>query len=99
MCQLHPGRCAHDRLPHRRRPGEPLLNLMDLLQTVGAGHGAVNFLAAVQLVLSPKLYATVMLWLLSQLLLSSNDIRASPTASSPIRPGADGGNPGPAFLS
>jgi hypothetical protein len=76
-----------------------LLNLMDLLQTVGAGHGAVNFLAADQLVHSPKLYAMVMLWLLSQLLSSSNDIRASPTASSPIRPGADGGNPGPAFLS
>ena len=57
---------------------------MDLLQTDGAGYGAVNLLAADQLVLSPKLYATVILWLLSQLLSSSNDIRASPTASSPI---------------
>ncbi|MFO0119373.1 MAG: helicase HerA-like domain-containing protein [Cyanobium sp.] len=47
--------------------GEPSLNLMDLLQTDGAGHGVVNILAADQLVLSPKLYATVMLWLLSQL--------------------------------
>jgi hypothetical protein len=68
-----------------------LLNLMDLLQTVGAGHGVVNLLEADQLVLSSMLYATVMLWLLSQFLSSTNDIRASPTASSPIRPGADGG--------
>jgi hypothetical protein len=44
---------------------------MDLLQTDGAGYGAVNPLAADQLVLSPKLYATVILWLLSQLLSSA----------------------------
>ena len=47
--------------------GEPSLNVLDLLQTDGVGHGVVNLLAADQLVLSPKLYATVMLWLLSQL--------------------------------
>jgi len=47
--------------------GEPSLNVLDLLQTDGDGHGVVNLLAADQLVLSPKLYATVMLWLLSQL--------------------------------
>jgi hypothetical protein len=47
--------------------GEPSLNVMDLLQTDGDGNGVVNLLAADQLVLSPKLYATVMLWLLSQL--------------------------------
>ena len=47
--------------------GEPSLNVLDLLQTDGEGHGVVNLLAADQLVLSPKLYATVMLWLLSQL--------------------------------
>ena len=47
--------------------GEPSLNVMDLLQTDGAGHGVVNILAADQLVQAPKLYATVMLWLLSQL--------------------------------
>ena len=57
---------------------------MDLLQTDVAGHSLVNLLEADQLVLSPKLYATVMLWLLSQFLSSTNDIRASPTASSPI---------------
>ena len=47
--------------------GEPSLNVMDLLQTDAAGQGVVNILAADQLVLAPKLYATVMLWLLSQL--------------------------------
>ncbi len=47
--------------------GEPSLNVLDLLQTDGAGQGVVNILAADQLVLSAKLYATVMLWLLSQL--------------------------------
>jgi len=47
--------------------GEPSINVLDLLQTDGQGHGVVNLLAADQLVLSPKLYATVMLWLLSQL--------------------------------
>jgi DNA helicase HerA-like ATPase len=47
--------------------GEPSLNVMDLLQTDGTGHGVVNILAADQLVQAPKLYATVMLWLLSQL--------------------------------
>jgi len=57
---------------------------MDLLQTVGAGYGVVNLPAADQLLLSPKVYTTLILWLLSQPLSSSNDIRASPTASSPI---------------
>jgi len=47
--------------------GEPSLNVLDLLQTDASGHGVVNILAADQLVLSSKLYATVMLWLLSQL--------------------------------
>jgi len=47
--------------------GEPSLNVLDLLQTDAQGHGVVNLLAADQLVLAPKLYATVMLWLLSQL--------------------------------
>ncbi len=46
---------------------ELLRHLSDNARTDGAGHGVVNILAADQLVLSPKLYATVMLWLLSQL--------------------------------
>jgi DNA helicase HerA-like ATPase len=47
--------------------GEPSLNVLDLIQSDGAGNGVVNILKADQLVISPKLYATVMLWLLSQL--------------------------------
>ena len=47
--------------------GEPALNLDDLMQTDGEGHGVVNILAADKLINSPKLYATFLLWLLSEL--------------------------------
>jgi uncharacterized protein len=47
--------------------GEPALNLDDLLQTDSAGQGMVNILAADKLMQSPKLYATFLLWLLSEL--------------------------------
>jgi DNA helicase HerA-like ATPase len=47
--------------------GEPALNLDDLMQTDAAGHGVVNILAADKLINSPKLYATFLLWLLSEL--------------------------------
>jgi uncharacterized protein len=47
--------------------GEPALNLDDLLQTDAQGHGAVNIMAADKLINSPKLYATFLLWLLSEL--------------------------------
>ncbi|MBW4469805.1 MAG: DUF853 domain-containing protein [Stenomitos rutilans HA7619-LM2] len=47
--------------------GEPSLNLMDLLQTDARGYGIINILAANKLVQSPKLYATFLLWLLSEL--------------------------------
>jgi uncharacterized protein len=47
--------------------GEPALNLDDLMQTDAQGHGVVNILAADKLVNSPKLYATFLLWLLSEL--------------------------------
>jgi DNA helicase HerA-like ATPase len=47
--------------------GEPALNLDDLLQTDSSGRGVVNILAADQLVHSPKLYATFLLWLLAEL--------------------------------
>ncbi len=47
--------------------GEPALNLDDLLQTQG-GKGVVNILAAEKLMQqSPKVYATFLLWLLSEL--------------------------------
>ncbi|WP_295856159.1 helicase HerA-like domain-containing protein [uncultured Xylophilus sp.] len=46
--------------------GEPMLDIADLLQTV-AGRGVVNVLAAERLMQSPRLYATFLLWLLSEL--------------------------------
>ncbi|NML45754.1 DUF853 family protein [Ramlibacter sp. G-1-2-2] len=47
--------------------GEPMLNIADFLQTDAAGHGVVNILAADKLLNSPRLYATVLLWMLSEL--------------------------------
>jgi len=47
--------------------GEPALNLDDLMQTDGNGHGVINILAADTLYNSPRVYATVLLWLLSEL--------------------------------
>src|SRR5215467_1166241 len=47
--------------------GEPALNLDDLIQTDSNGHGVVNLLSADKLMSSPKLYATFLLWLLSEL--------------------------------
>lgn len=47
--------------------GEPMLNLDDLMQTDAQGRGIVNILAADQLMNSPRLYATFLLWLLSEL--------------------------------
>jgi DNA helicase HerA-like ATPase len=47
--------------------GEPALNIEDLLQVDANGKGVVNILAADQLMQSPQLYATFLLWLLSEL--------------------------------
>jgi DNA helicase HerA-like ATPase len=47
--------------------GEPALNLDDMIQTDGTGRGVVNILAADRLISAPKLYTTVLLWLLSEL--------------------------------
>lgn len=47
--------------------GEPALALRDLLRTAPDGRGHVNILAADRLIGAPKLYATVLLWLLSAL--------------------------------
>ena len=46
--------------------GEPMLNIDDMMQTVG-GQGVVNILSADKLMNSPRLYATFLLWLLSDL--------------------------------
>ena len=47
--------------------GEPALALSDLMLATPEGRGAVNVLAADKLVHSPRLYATFLLWLLSEL--------------------------------
>ncbi|MBN2078428.1 MAG: DUF853 family protein [Spirochaetes bacterium] len=47
--------------------GEPALVIEDLIQTDGKGRGVMNILAADVLVNSPKVYATFLLWLLSEL--------------------------------
>jgi len=47
--------------------GEPMLNIQDFLQTDSAGLGIVNILTADKLMNSPRLYATFLLWLLSEL--------------------------------
>ena len=47
--------------------GEPALNLDDLMQTDADGRGIVNILASDKLFNSPRIYATLLLWLLSEL--------------------------------
>ena len=47
--------------------GEPALRLIDLMRTDISGRGQVNLLAADKLIQSPRLYATFLLWLLSEL--------------------------------
>jgi DNA helicase HerA-like ATPase len=47
--------------------GEPALALRDLLGVDGQGRGQVNVLAADRLMQAPRLYGTVLLWLLSAL--------------------------------
>ena len=47
--------------------GEPALALADLMLTDADGRGRINILAADQLMASPRLYATFLLWLLSEL--------------------------------
>jgi len=47
--------------------GEPALNLQDLMQTDDRGRGMINLLVADQLMNSPMLYGTFLLWLMSEL--------------------------------
>ncbi len=47
--------------------GEPALSIADLMKSAPNGHGAVNILAAETLMQTPKLYSTLLLWLLSEL--------------------------------
>ncbi len=47
--------------------GEPALRIADIMRTTRDGRGAVNVLAADKLMMNPRLYATFLLWLMSEL--------------------------------
>ena len=47
--------------------GEPALKISDLMRTARDGRGAINVLAADKLMMNPRLYATFLLWLMSEL--------------------------------
>jgi DNA helicase HerA-like ATPase len=47
--------------------GEPALNIDDLMQTDGNGRGVVNILASDKLIRSPRVYATLLLWMLTDI--------------------------------
>jgi hypothetical protein len=47
--------------------GEPMLDIVDLMRPTSDGHGAVNVLAADRLFEAPKVYASLLLWMLSEL--------------------------------
>ena len=59
--------------------GEPMLDISDLMQTVG-GKGVINILTADRLLQSPRLYATFLLWMLSEL------FEALPEVGDPEKP-------------
>ncbi len=47
--------------------GEPALRIPDIMRTTRDGRGAINVLAADRLMMNPRLYATFLLWLMSEL--------------------------------
>ncbi len=47
--------------------GEPALDIMDFLRVDRDGRGVINILAADKLMRAPRLYATFLLWMLSEL--------------------------------
>ena len=47
--------------------GEPALDISDIMRTTHKGQGYINILAADKLMMSPQLYATFLLWMLSEL--------------------------------
>jgi uncharacterized protein len=60
--------------------GEPALDLADLMTVDGSGAGRISILAADRLMNSPRLYATFLLWLLSEL------FEALPEVGDPEKP-------------
>jgi DNA helicase HerA-like ATPase len=61
--------------------GEPALELSDIRRVDFSGRGVVNVLAADQLIHKPRLYATFLLWLLSEL------FEELPEVGDPDKPG------------
>jgi uncharacterized protein len=61
--------------------GEPALDIQDFLGRDESGRGQINILAADKLMASPRLYATFLLWLLSEL------FEALPEVGDPDKPG------------
>ncbi|TIT45760.1 MAG: DUF853 family protein, partial [Mesorhizobium sp.] len=47
--------------------GEPALRIADIMRTTRDGRGAISVLAADKLMANPRLYATFLLWLMSEL--------------------------------
>ncbi|MBX4908273.1 MULTISPECIES: helicase HerA-like C-terminal domain-containing protein [Rhizobium] len=47
--------------------GEPALKISDIMRTSNNGYGQISVLAADRLMMNPRLYATFLLWLLSEL--------------------------------
>lgn len=47
--------------------GEPALQIADLMRTTTDGRGVIGVLAADKLMMNPRLYATFLLWLMSEL--------------------------------
>lgn len=47
--------------------GEPMLNILDLIQTDADGKGLIHILAGEKLMLQPRIYACFLLWLLAEL--------------------------------
>jgi uncharacterized protein len=60
--------------------GEPALQIADLMRTTRDGRGAIGVLAADRLMMNPRLYATFLLWLMSEL------FEALPEVGDPDRP-------------
>ncbi len=60
--------------------GEPALDLADLMRVAPDGRGSISILAADRLMAAPKLYATFLLWLLSEL------FETLPEVGNPDRP-------------
>jgi hypothetical protein len=60
--------------------GEPALNLFDIIQTDSSGKGIINIMAADKLIQSPKVYATLLLWILSEL------FEQLPEVGDPVKP-------------